>query len=72
MEVFANAKDKENKRFYLVADMVEEIDSYCEERGLEIINRPEYVEPGMVSHHFDWVGKRNRPAIFKISTTYTK
>ena len=51
----------------LIADSKEEIDSYCSEKNLEILNRPKYVDPTMICHHFIWVGKRPRPAQWKIS-----
>jgi len=72
MTAYANAKDKENARKYLIADTHEEIDGYCSEREYEVISRPNYVEPGMVCHHFEWVGKRPRPAIYNISRPYPK
>ena len=72
MTAYANAKDKENSRIYLIADTQEEIDGYCLERDFEIISRPKYVEPGMVCHHFEWVGDRPRPAIWNISRPYPK
>ena len=72
MTVYANAKDRANARFYLIADTDIEITDYCLERGYEIINRPNYVEPGMVCHHFEWVGVRARPAIWEISRPYPK
>jgi hypothetical protein len=72
MTAYANAKDQDNGRKYLVADSSEEISKYCIENNLEIISEPHYVEPGMVCHHFDWVGNRRRPAIFKISRPYSK
>ena len=72
MTAYANAKDKENSRIYLIADTEEEIDGYCLERDFEIISRPKYVAPGMVCHHFEWVGGRPRPAIWSISRPYPK
>ena len=72
MTVYANAKGAENTRIYLIADTESEIDNYCIERDYEIISRPKYVEPGMVCHHFEWVGIRRRPAIWEISRPYPK
>jgi hypothetical protein len=37
---------------------------------LEIIGRPEYVEPGMVAHHFIWIGEDKRPPVLEISRPY--
>ena len=71
MTTYANAKDKDNLRIYLVADTVNEIDEYCAERDYEILSRPKYVEPGMVCHHFEWVGNRSRPPIWTISRPYS-
>ena len=67
MTEFAKAIDKAKVRHYLVADTKEEIDSYCEEKKLEIVTRPKYVDPTMVCHHFIWVGNRPRPAQWKIA-----
>jgi hypothetical protein len=72
MTAYANAKDKDNSRIYLVADTTNEIDEYCAERDYEILSRPKYVEPGMVCHHFEWVGTRSRPPIWTISRPYSK
>jgi len=67
MTEFAKAIDKTKVRHYLVADTPEEIDAYCEEKNLEILTRPKYVDPITVCHHFIWVGKRPRPAQWKIA-----
>ena len=67
MTELARAIDKSKVRHYLIADSKEEIDSYCSEKNLEILNRPKYVDPTMICHHFIWVGKRPRPAQLKIS-----
>ena len=67
MTELARAIDKSKVRHYLIADSKEEIDSYCSEKNLEILNRPKYVDPTMICHHFIWVGKRARPAQWKIS-----
>ena len=67
MTELARAIDKSKVRHYLIADSKEEIDSYCREKNLEILNRPKYVDPTMICHHFIWVGKRPRPAQWKIS-----
>ena len=67
MTEFAKGIDKTKVRHYLVADTKEEIDSYCEEKKIEIVTRPKYVDPTMVCHHFIWVGKRPRPAQWKIA-----
>ena len=72
MTAYADAKDKDNIRIYLIADTEDEIDSFCLDRDYEIISRPKYVEPGMVCHHFEWVGSGPRPAIWEISRPYTK
>jgi hypothetical protein len=66
MTEFAKGIDKTKVRHYLLADTKEEIDSYCEEKKIEIVTRPKYVDPTMVCHHFIWVGKRPRPAQWKI------
>ena len=50
-------KDQNNEKVYLVSYLEEEIDAYCRENDLEILSKPKYVEPAMVSHHFLWVGK---------------
>ena len=52
MAEFAKAIDKTRVRHYLIADTEDEINSYCEEKKLEILNRPKYVDPTMVCHHF--------------------
>ena len=57
MTEFAKAIDKAKVRHYLVADTKEEIDSYTQEKKIEILNRPKYVDPTMVCHHFIWGGK---------------
>ena len=49
-------KDQDNEKVYLVSYLEEEIDAYCRENDLEILSKPKYVEPAMVSHHFLWVG----------------
>ena len=72
MAEFANAKDGDEVRKYLIADSIEEIDFHCKEKNYTIISRPEYVDPSMVCHHFTWVGKRPRPAIWNISKPYPK
>jgi hypothetical protein len=72
MTAFANAKDKENSRIYLIADTEDQIESHCLEREYEIISKPKYVEPGMVCHHFEWVGDGPRPPIWTISRPYSK
>jgi hypothetical protein len=51
MTEFAKAIDKTKVRHYLVADTPEEIDAYCEEKNLEILTRPKYVDPITVCHH---------------------
>ena len=43
---------------------------YCEDNDLEIIARPEYVEPAMLAHHFIWVSEGKKPAILEISRPY--
>ena len=48
MAEFAKAIDKTRVRHYLIADTEDEINSYCEEKKLEILNRPKYVDPTMV------------------------
>jgi len=58
MTEFAKAIDKAKVRHYLIADTKEEIDSYCVEKKLEILNRPKYVDPTMVCHHFIWGGEK--------------
>ena len=65
MTEVAKAIDRTKVLHYLVADTNEEIDSYCVEKKLEVVNRPKYVDPIMVCHHFIWVGKRRRPAQWK-------
>ena len=70
MFIYGVTKDKDNEKSYLVGSTLEEIDSYCEENSLEIVGRPEYVEPAMVAHHFIWVGKDKRPPILEISRPY--
>ena len=67
MTDFAKTIDKTRVRHYLIADTEDEINSYCEEKKLEILNRPKYVDPTMVCHHFIWVGKGPRPAQWKIA-----
>ena len=71
MFYYAVAVDSENVRNYLVANSDQEIDSHCTENSFKILGRPKYVEPGMVCHHFEWVGDRPRPAIWKISRPYS-
>ncbi len=51
------SRDKENEKIYLVSSSQEDIDSHCKENDLEVLSRPDYVEPAMVAHHFIWVGK---------------
>ena len=70
MFCYAVARDKENEKTYLVSDSIEEIESYCSENDLQIIEKPDYVEPEMVAHHFIWVGQEKRPAILEISRPY--
>mgnify|MGYP006084279209 CR=1 FL=1 len=72
MTAFANAKDSDEVRQYLIADYDEEIDSHCKEKNYTIISRPAYVDPSMVCHHFKWVSNRPRPAIWNISKPYPK
>jgi hypothetical protein len=72
MTAYANAKDKDNARFYFIADSEDEISKHCSERDYEILSRPKYVEPGMVCHHFVWVGDSPRPPIWMISRPYSK
>ena len=64
------AKDQDNEKSYFVSYSLEEIDIHCKENNLEIIGRPNYVEPGMVAHHFIWVGKDKRPPVLEISRPY--
>ncbi len=64
---YAVVINSDKARNYLVAETKEEIDSYCLENSYEIIGRPQYVEPGMVAHHFIWVGKNKRPGLLDIS-----
>ena len=63
-------KDKDNEKVYLVSYHEEEIDAYCKENDLEVLSNPKYVEPAMVSHHFLWVGKDQKPPILEISRPY--
>ena len=66
MFVFANAKDDENKRHYLVASTEQEILNYCwkpdPRDDLEIVGWPKNPPPFTVIHHYEWVGKGRRPA----------
>ena len=57
MFCYAVTRDKENEKTYLVSNSIEEIESYCSENDLQIIEKPDYVEPAMVAHHFIWVGQ---------------
>ena len=45
-------KDKDYEKVYLVSYHEKEIDAYCKENDLEVLSKPKYVEPAMVSHHF--------------------
>jgi|TARA_B100000686_G_C16375580_1_gene754774 hypothetical protein len=66
MFVFANAKDDENKRHYLVANTEQEILNYCwkpdPRDDLEIVGWPKNPPPFTVIHHYEWIGKGKRPA----------
>ena len=67
---YAVAKDQDNEKRYFVSYSHEEINAHCSENNLEIIGRPEYVEPGMVAHHFIWIGEDKRPPLLEISRPY--
>ena len=67
---YAVVKDEDNEKRYFVSNTLEEINAHCAENNLEIIGRPEYVEPGMVAHHFIWLGEDKRPPILEISRPY--
>ena len=42
-------KDKDNEKAYLVSYFEEEIDAYCKENDLQVLSKPKYVEPAMVT-----------------------
>ena len=67
---YAVAKDEDNEKRYFVSNSPEEINTHCSENNLEIIGRPDYVEPGMVAHHFIWIGEEKRPPVLEISRPY--
>ena len=61
-------KDNDNEKVYLVSYLEEEIDAYCKENDLQVLSKPKYVEPAMVSHHFLWVGKdQNNEKVYLVS-----
>ena len=66
MFIFANAKDKEGKLHYFVADDYGDILNHCWKEDprddLEILGYPENVTPFMAIHHYEWVGAGKRPA----------
>tara|TARA_B100000287_G_scaffold297373_1_gene280518 strand:+ start:2207 stop:2545 length:339 start_codon:yes stop_codon:yes gene_type:complete len=69
---FARAKDEYGKLHYFVAESEEAIEKRCEggliSSELAIEYWATYVDPIMVAHHFEWVGKGHNP--FRISKPF--
>ena len=63
-------KDKGIEKVSLVSYHEEEIDAYCIENDLEVLSKLKYLEPAIISHHFLWVGKDQKPPILEISRPY--
>ena len=68
--MFSYCVTKDNEKVYLVSYLEEENDSYCKENDLQVLSKPKYVEPALVSHHFLWVGKDKNPPILDILRLY--
>ena len=67
--MFSHCFTKDNEKVYLVS-YLKEIDAYCKENDLQVLSKPKYAEPDMVSHHFLCVGKDKKPPILEISRPY--
>tara|TARA_B100000941_G_scaffold267206_1_gene223022 strand:+ start:126 stop:347 length:222 start_codon:yes stop_codon:yes gene_type:complete len=70
MSSYCITKDKGIEKVSLVSYHEEEIDAYCIENDLEVLSKLKYLEPAIISHHFLWVGKDQKPPILEISRPY--